>query len=452
MYELVSVRESEKSKILRRMYNYVKAAMPASHKRMPWTKVAAEIKDVTGYSYPYDSLRQNIDTQNQAESLPPREIKKDERWQVLKAFLIEVGEILELPEDSKEPMGVGPVAVRDFLLGAQGNSGERLLQQLDGVFEEPVGGHDSDESITLEISYASGKGYARIDCLVEYQGSLAGFKEEEQYYGWCVASMNFAVMLVRHSGSSPPRCYTLLQSRFEKPDELEIADIALQRYCGVLSGTLKKTTTALGPGDDERSVEAFKISNIELDTESPQVPIFLTRRGKTIMEEDDGQSGPKKRRFFAPSVGTEQRKNKKMTRPKSKKAARWDFDNPDFNFIMVLRSGDHEEALRLLPGVRDINVTDRMRKVTALHLAALLDSTELLRELEKREDLNYCVWDYEGNLPADLAAMNYHWKLSRELGDKELEYARKHGIENYPAGPPLEPNVYIMPASKLDPT
>tara|TARA_R110002049_G_scaffold285233_1_gene466041 strand:- start:11722 stop:12147 length:426 start_codon:yes stop_codon:yes gene_type:complete len=141
-----------------------------------------------------------------------------------------------------------------------------------------------------------------------------------------------------------------------------------------------------------------------------------------------------------------------MTRPKSKKAARWDFDNPDFNFIMVLRYGDYEEALRLLPGVRDINVTDRMRKVTALHLAAERNLTELLRELEKREDLNYCVWDYEGNLPADLAAMSYHWKLSRELTQKQIDYARKHGIENYPAGPSLEPNVYIIPASKLDPT
>ena len=314
MYELVNVRESEKSKILRRMYSYVKAAKPEHHKRLPWTKVAAEIKDVTGYYYPYDSLRQNIDTQHQAEGLPPREITIQVRWKVLKAFLIEVGEIQELPEDTVQPMGIAPSVVRNFQSGVENRSGEELLQQLDGVYEERLGDQDGKESVTLDITYLPVQGYARIDGVVEDHETLVNSEEEEQYYGWCVASKNFAVILLRDSGASQSRCYTLLQYRFETGNDVEIADIALQPYSGILSGSLKKTTAALGPDDDERSAEAFKISTIELDSVSHRSAIFLTRRGKTIMDESDGQGRTRKRRFFAPSVSTEQRKNKKMIR------------------------------------------------------------------------------------------------------------------------------------------
>ncbi|MEW8052904.1 MAG: hypothetical protein AB2809_21315 [Candidatus Thiodiazotropha sp.] len=109
----------------------------------------------------------------------------------------------------------------------------------------------------------------------------------------------------------------------------------------------------------------------------------------------------------------------------------------DAKFIALVRARQYPEAIALIPEVTDINVRDPGTQASALHFAAARRCIILLRELEKRDELDYLAQDRQGRLPSQLAWEECgHEKLGAELIRKEKAYADRIGISAWSKSPP----------------
>lgn len=106
-----------------------------------------------------------------------------------------------------------------------------------------------------------------------------------------------------------------------------------------------------------------------------------------------------------------------------------DGNDIDVQFPILVADRKYDEALALLPQVKDVNVLHPEHNATALHTAAARQAMSFIKAFidARGEDIDFQMKDGYGRLASDLA-----WNHARneELGawlmDKEREYAQKH--------------------------
>lgn len=101
----------------------------------------------------------------------------------------------------------------------------------------------------------------------------------------------------------------------------------------------------------------------------------------------------------------------------------------DLVFITLVRAKQFAKAAAMIDAVKDINVRHPETGATALHFAAVSNARRFLAILEKRQDLNYCVRDAQDRSPSEIAWVGAaNEVLGAELLQREIDYARRHGL------------------------
>jgi len=427
--------DSRQQQIIReRMLKYVMDITPNHHEHYSWLNASKAIKKITDYDYPYDSLRQNIHSQNITRGLPPREIQDPARWNVLKDFLIEVGFMIDEGELPMSSLRSSPYSLYQFLIHGEGEFNSSFFKNFDGVFEGYFENKIASENITIDIEHSSDNEIVRVSSAIEIFGGIESSESEIKYSGWAIAIDNFCIFILRGNTNNNLKCLLLLQSSpttipiEEGDNDDEVGHIALISYFGALPNHLKTTFNNLSNDEIERSAEAYQFLSYSLNPPNYVPIIYLTRRSLFLMKSEGEDMASKKGRHFFPPIETGE--NEKET-----EMVQGNEIDIDYTFIMLVRGRKYDEAIELMPKVKNINVQSKNSGATALHLAVARNIRTFIDCLEEREDLNYCVKTFEGLFPSDMAAIEKNWQLADEFRNKESDHAREHGIEMFPPLP-----------------
>jgi len=424
MCDVQAITSRDKEIIRGRMLSYVEEITPTHYKSLAWKKAAEDILSITDYNYPYDSLRQNLDSQNKSRGKPPREIQNPIRWQVLKEFLTAVGYWVEVDASLLPPSDFSKNDLRQLLSFGQNENDSNLFKNMFGVFEGAWEGEETFETITLVIDLTSDKDGVHVAASIECYHHARDVEVKESYAGIAVARNNFYLFMLCNKANGKMRSYTLLQSSPALRSDEKITDVALVAYSGALPGSLHKKTQHLGNDEVNRSEEPHVIYSYSLTPINHEPIIFLTRKEFVFMKKPGETPKGRGRHFVRPRQTEIDRERLVM--------GHLDLKNPDIDtiFIIWFMEGEYEKAFEILPQVKDINVKSPASRCTALHYAAARNERELIERLEQRSDLNYVVKNTEGLYPSDLAiALGENWELSRELSRKERTYAKENGVQ-----------------------
>jgi hypothetical protein len=98
-------------------------------------------------------------------------------------------------------------------------------------------------------------------------------------------------------------------------------------------------------------------------------------------------------------------------------------------FLDAMRRADKKAVIEYLDTGGDVNFVDPATGVAAIHIAAHGITGNLLSWLATREDLDYLLRNKEGYLASEIAVTIQNTKVREYLGKKEIEQARKEGID-----------------------